>query len=334
MNVAPESHSARLRAELEDLSWPDRFDRLKVEAKRIATDDQRVALAQLRAEFADLALVELSAQWDGLPLKEGILRLPSKQMRGALTRAAKNARDRRIADVMSKGGAPLDGKMDWSHRFAIGLDERAIEMPLALRIARLHDPGEVLDAGAALNVPVVRQVVGRPTARLTHFTLPGVNEPVLAGDEDRFTYAFGDLRAMPYPDASFDRIVCVSTLEHVGMDNARYGVSSEDDAGSARSALSELIRVLVPNGELFVTVPYGRAAHHGWFRIFDLHALHDLLAAASAEQVELRFFYYHAGWAEDGPAPPSRVVDAAFLPDVITGVALARIVKKGLEFDR
>jgi SAM-dependent methyltransferase len=314
-----------LREQLQTLSWPERFDRLALEHKRAQSDGDREAVAALRSECADRALAELRPGWGSVPLKQAILTLPSKKMRGALGQAAKRARDRAIVDLVTRGGSPYDG------RFGQGMDERVLEIPLALRTARLHEPGEVLDAGFALNVPVVREVAGRPVARVTHFTLAGSTEPILSGDEDRYQRVFGDLRAMPYADGSFDRAVCVSTLEHVGMDNGRYGAlqdaSHEQSPETAHLAVSELIRVLSPGGELLITVPYGHQADHGWFRVLDQRDLCALLASASSHTVDTRFFYYESGWAEGGPEPPASVLNAGFAADVVTGVAVVHVTK-------
>jgi SAM-dependent methyltransferase len=328
MTVTPARAAHDVRIMLEVLPWPERFERLAVIEKNAVASD-RETLAALRAELADLALADLSTGWEGIPLKEAILRLPSKRMRAALGSAAKRLRNRYIVDVMSAGGPPLHDGTKASGPFAAGLDERAIEVPLALKSARLHEPGEVLDAGAALNLPVVREIVGTPAARVTHITLPGVDEPRLRGHEDRFIYASGDLRELPYPSATFSRVVCVSTLEHVGMDNSRYGAAAEHAAASATSAVSELLRVLARGGELLLTVPYGREADHGWFRVLNADSLGALLAPASSERVDLRFFYYDGGWTEGGPVAPSCVLASKFLPDVVTGVAVARVVRKG-----
>jgi SAM-dependent methyltransferase len=50
-----------------------------------------------------------------------------------------------------------------------------------------------------------------------------------------------DIRAMPYPDASFDAVVCSHGLEHV-----------DDD----RAAIREMARVLKPGGWAVIMVPY------------------------------------------------------------------------------
>jgi len=318
----------QLRHELEPLTWEARFDRLAVIEKQTAEED-RPALRALRDRWAEVALADIRASWGALPLKEGVLRLPSKKMRAALGRAAKQARDRHVEQAIATGGPPLGGQVAPGCRFAVGLDERALEVPLALEAMRLDTRGEVLDAGSALNLPIVRHVIGRPAARMTHFTLPGADEPVLPGDDDRYCRASGDLRDMPFPSGTFDRIACVSTLEHVGMDNSRYGGDVEQASPSADVAVRELIRVLAPGGTLLITVPYGQAADHGWFRVFDATTLAQLLVPANAAFVRCRYFYYDEGWLEGGPVPPPSVLDLGFSEDVVTGIAVAYVAKSG-----
>jgi len=52
----------------------------------------------------------------------------------------------------------------------------------------------------------------------------------------------GSLMALPFPDASFDRALCLDVLEHLAFDDQPR-------------ALAELARILAPGGELFVSVP-------------------------------------------------------------------------------
>ncbi len=327
MTAASECTLAQLRVELDALSWGDRFDRLALEDKG-ASAERRASLAALRAELGDRALAELSPEWAGAPHKAGILRLVHKRLRGALGQAAKRARDRAVLAMVPRGAAAFTG------RFGVGFDERVVEVPLALQIARLDTPGAVLDAGFALNLPVVRQAAGRPAAVVTHFTQDETGEPVLPGDDDRYLRAFGDLRAMPFGDGAFDRVVCVSTLEHVGMDNTRYGGASEQAPESAATAVAELVRVMAAHGELLITVPYGRAATHDWFRVFDADGLAALLRPAVGLQVEVRYFFYDRGWAEGHATPPAAALDAGFATDVVTGVAAVRVTRGGAPWPR
>jgi SAM-dependent methyltransferase len=52
----------------------------------------------------------------------------------------------------------------------------------------------------------------------------------------------GSLMALPFPDASFDRALCLDVLEHLAFDDQPR-------------ALAELARILAPGGELLVSVP-------------------------------------------------------------------------------
>jgi SAM-dependent methyltransferase len=52
----------------------------------------------------------------------------------------------------------------------------------------------------------------------------------------------GSLVALPYPDAAFERALCLDVLEHLPFTEQPL-------------ALAELFRILRPGGELFVTVP-------------------------------------------------------------------------------
>jgi O-antigen chain-terminating methyltransferase len=136
------------------------------------------------------------------------------------------------------------------------LDERAIEIPWSL--SRLGGAERVLDLGtanaepayvAALLAAAPRELVA---ADLVEADVPGLKTVV------------ADVRELPFPDRSFDLVLCVSTLEHVGRDNRVYGVETEGGGGIDR-ALRELRRVLDRRGRLVVTVPCGEPEERDWF---------------------------------------------------------------------
>lgn len=93
---------------------------------------------------------------------------------------------------------------------------------------------------------------------------------------DDVRYEFSDLRQLPYRDGWFSSVVCMSTLEHVGMDNRMYGDSagaSTDPAVEMGRALQELRRVTRTGGVLLVSVPFGKRQDRGWLRILDADEL-------------------------------------------------------------
>jgi SAM-dependent methyltransferase len=67
----------------------------------------------------------------------------------------------------------------------------------------------------------------------------------------------GDATRLPFPDASFDRIIAAEVLEHI-----------PDDA----AAIGELARVLRPGGTMAVTVPAWLAERICWLLSDDYHA--------------------------------------------------------------
>src|SRR5205823_5620085 len=75
----------------------------------------------------------------------------------------------------------------------------------------------------------------------------------------------GDLRRLQFPDRSFDAVLCVSTLEHVGSSQHPYGIEADSTWGGVPEALAEIRRVLTRRGYALVTVPCGAEQDHGWF---------------------------------------------------------------------
>jgi SAM-dependent methyltransferase len=136
------------------------------------------------------------------------------------------------------------------------LDERIVEIPWVL--SRLS-AGSVLEVGHAFAEPAYLAALRR--AGLESLVAVDLAERNVAGVET----VVGDVRELPFEQGSFEQVLLVSTLEHVGADNAVYGVDEERPGGPAH-ALAELRRVLRASGRLLVSVPTGEPEDHGWFR--------------------------------------------------------------------
>ena len=178
--------------------------------------------------------------------------------------------------------------------YGIGFDERVVEYPWALA---QQPSGRVLDAGSTLNHAHILDCFLPLASDLSIVTL--APEPA-AFTERRVSYVYADLRDLPFRDGLFETIVSISTLEHVGMQNARYGDfgSPVDDPHTAlRQSIVELKRVLAPHGVLLVTVPYGVAQDYGWFRQFDHAAIVELVDMIRPRSVDLAVYRYsRRGW--------------------------------------
>ncbi len=178
------------------------------------------------------------------------------------------------------------------------LDERIVEYPWLF--SRLpQEPGRLLDAGSVLNfAPLLRH----PVIKEKELTIMTLAPEADCFSERGISYVFGDLRDMPFRDDSFDHIACISTLEHIGLDNTllytQDAAKKENSPDSHLLALAEMRRVVRPGGSLFLTVPFGRRDVRSWIQIFDAFAVERILERFSARPVCELYFRYHAekGW--------------------------------------
>lgn len=200
-------------------------------------------------------------------------------------------------------GAPLPPA------YGQGLDERLVELPWVLS----HLPpgyALTLDAGSSLNHALMLDQPALAEKRLHIITL--VPEKECFWDRG-ISYVYDDLRALPFRDALYDVVVSVSTLEHVGCDNAFYG--APDAARSIddfQDAVRELSRVLRPGGLFLLTVPYGVHQYHGAFQQFDRRRLSMAVEAFGPRRFASEQFYRYtaAGWQQ---APDADCADAKYV---------------------
>jgi len=155
------------------------------------------------------------------------------------------ALDDALAFVRRESGRPRE------LRAPAHADERAVEIPWVL--ARYAGERRVLDVGTVFAEPAY-------VAGLRALAIPDLVTVDLAAGAT----VVADVRDLPFEDGRFDLVLCVSTLEHVGRDNAIYDVDAPRDEQGDEAALRELRRVLAPDGRLLVTVPTGVDDDQGW----------------------------------------------------------------------
>jgi SAM-dependent methyltransferase len=176
-----------------------------------------------------------------------------------------------------------------SGRSTAGTTERVIEIPWTL--SRYAGEVRVLDIGSSFALPFYLDEL----RALRIPELHGVDLAPRAIRGVRMTRA--DVRAMPFADAYFELILCVSTIEHIGFVNDIYGVDAPKDPDGDIAALAEMRRALAPNGRVILTVPFGAAQDHGWFKQYDEAGWRRLLARAAMREVESECFAYGpSGW--------------------------------------
>ena len=177
------------------------------------------------------------------------------------------------------------------------LDERVVEYPWVYARLSSH-PGAVLDAGSALNHLFLLE---RPPVSSAELTICTLSPEKRCYARKGISYVYDDLRHSRFAPQSFDTIISISTIEHIGLDNAMLytddASKAESDQSGYRAAVREFRRLIRPNRDCFITVPYGRAANHRWFQVFDARMIENILADFNPSASEIEYFGYSPdGW--------------------------------------
>jgi SAM-dependent methyltransferase len=199
--------------------------------------------------------------------------------------------------------------------FGARLDERVVEYPWVLsRLGRYEEKLRALDAGSTLNY---EEILHHPAVKKHKWSIVTLAPETESFWDEGVSYLYEDLRTLPCKDDWFDAIACISTIEHVGMDNVLVTMEKNHRENRPRDflhAVREMRRVLKPGGALFLTVPFGRYEHHGWLQQFDSSMLSALISEFRPQKIEKTFFRYtEQGWKL---AREEECVDASF-SDVI-----------------
>lgn len=127
------------------------------------------------------------------------------------------------------------------------------EYPWAITNSKVSKEMKVLDVGCgrAPFLPYLGSVIGCESHGIDYGGYGCIEDGLWGCDEGRnekynFTVKKADARErIPYLDNSFNRIFCISTLEHM------------NDGKEVIRAVKEMVRVLKPNGLLVITIDEG-----------------------------------------------------------------------------
>jgi len=159
---------------------------------------------------------------------------------------------------------PVVVRFDDNEARSIGISERILEhMFVHTRLPK--PPAQVLDLGCAESVSSLEMAS-------FGYDVTGVDLRELPLEHPSLRMVRADIAQLPFPDANFDVVVSLSTIEHVGLD--WYGMEQK---GTDFHVAAEVHRVLRPGGHFILTVPYGRAALTPLHRVYDRARLDELL---------------------------------------------------------
>lgn len=139
--------------------------------------------------------------------------------------------------------------------------ERIAEYAYIASLLKKNTLSSILDVGCVLNNPIIKEHISKQT----HLSfLNPAQEKVIYADYDYFKQTLAESRI----DKTFSLVTCLSTLEHIGFDNTRYGTKDYDKGWDWDRAIQEIITSIdklltltSENGTLVVSCPYGCKEH-------------------------------------------------------------------------
>jgi len=174
-------------------------------------------------------------------------------------------RDRHIAEILREVSdtGELRAEMLLAEELS-KFDERVVEYPIALEYllkAAAAGPIDILDVGCVLNNALMREYVA-DAGRMIWFMNPSM-EP--SQYEKNVAFMLADMRNHQLPESlKFPLVTSFSTLEHIGMDNTRYGGDPkefvdppEHPESFAIEGTRSIAGLVAPGGTLLISVPYG-----------------------------------------------------------------------------
>jgi len=156
------------------------------------------------------------------------------------------------------------------------INERVVEMPFVFeKMANLKPAARVLDVGCA------ESIVAFSLASLG-YQVTGIDLHPYPFSHPNLTTVVSDIEDWDCPEAYFDGIVCLSSIEHFGL-----GVYGEGETeGLDVLAMERISRWAKPGALLALTTPFGRYGVDAQQRTYDMPTLNRLLAGWKIEVLQ------------------------------------------------
>jgi len=166
----------------------------------------------------------------------------------------------------------------------IEVNERIVEISFVFKELKLEQ-GIILDAGCCESKIVIE------LASLG-YKVYGLDLGKYYFKHKNFTFVNEDITVNSFPNDLFDRIIAVSSLEHIGL--GRY---DKTQTNGDLIALKELARVLKKMGKLIITLPFGKPIDTDWYRVYNVKRLMSMFKEADLiiEKMDI-FFRENQEW--------------------------------------
>lgn len=166
--------------------------------------------------------------------------------------------------------------------------DRALEYPWVIENIDIQE-GRLLDVGST-SCEMFYQILPKS------IEINGINLNPQKNNNPNIKLQHGDIRNTDYENNYFDCITCISVLEHIGV-SGRY--NSDEDQEGDKKAMKEIHRILKPNGNLLLTIPYGAKDVLPINKLYNKERIQKLFNDFEIlEQKFLKFYKKYGLWLE------------------------------------
>lgn len=191
------------------------------------------------------------------------------------------------------------------------VNERIIEYPLLFQ--NIRNQGRVLDVGCySSRLPIELASLGR-------YEVYGVDCRRYNLQHKKFKFILCDIMSLPFGKEFFDIITVISTIEHVGLG----GYGDPQDLEGDRKAMEGLIRVLKSNGQMILTVPFGKRMVTKKHRVYDYESIVSLISGLWIQD-EICFIRRDMSW-QPCHISEAEIIDSPSLP--VNAIVFLNLVK-------
>lgn len=157
--------------------------------------------------------------------------------------------------------------------------ERIIELPMVVGSITKDKSLRILDVGCRYSILSIQ------LASLGH-KVDGIDINDYHRKHPNFLFRKKDIIKSGYKSGTFDVVISLSTLEHVGL--GRYG--DQIDADGDEKVVKEVARILKSKGRFIFTIPFGKRCDTAWYRVYDMERIEQLLKKNNLKIKEKKFF--------------------------------------------
>jgi ubiquinone/menaquinone biosynthesis C-methylase UbiE len=162
-----------------------------------------------------------------------------------------------------------------SRNYELIVNERIVEYPFVFQNLNLKKGSKILDFGCC------ESKLSIELASLG-YKVVGIDLNDYEFSHPNFKFIKGDFLENDFKNESFDAIIAVSALEHVGLNV--YGNNNFEEGDY--KVINEFYRILKKGGQLIITLPFGKRGETFWYKVYDDESLRQLLKNYKIEKIE------------------------------------------------